>query len=379
MRGPVHCSCPAARGKMRGTSMFLRLPVFVPSFAAVFALACALVTPAAAQDRRWEIEAYGGFVAGQASSGGSRTLPDAGPPIATSSPIFPSREVPSWLFGDGSSLLNAVNAEFELDGRVTPLDAAFAAPDSPRSANFGARLRRHLSSRWSLEVGFDATAGAAIDADALSAAAQATRDSFVAAMGNLLATGPFTALAIDADVTSAAGSRRETAITVALNRQFGSWGAFAPYATFGGGVTVGSGTQPSVAIDAGYRFRVLDEVPIDESDRVTVRYDSATAFVVVLGGGVYRAFSDRWGLRIDARVLIGPDPTRVSVDAAPSVAGGTPAGFVESFSSPAVQFSNDPSIGRVSSLSGPGLDDFEAFKGGTRARTLITVGVTRRF
>jgi hypothetical protein len=363
---------------MRGTSMSRTPFAFVRAFA-VFVCGCWAVTPAAAQDPRWEIEAYGGFVAGRAASSGSRTLPEAGPPIATSSPIFPSREVPSWLFGDGASLLNGVNAEFELDGRVTPLDAAFARPGSPRSAGFGARLRRHLSSHWALEIGLDTTASAAIDADALSAAAQATRDSFVAAMGDLLATGPFTAVAIDAGVTSAEGRRRETAMTIALNRRFGSPGGFAPYATFGGGVAVGGGTRPSVAIDAGYRFRVLDDVPIDESDTVTVRYDSGTAYVIVLGGGVQRAFSDRWGLRIDARVLLGPDATRVIVDAAPSSVRGTPAGFVESFSSPAVQFSNDPSIGRVSSLSGPGLDSFEVFKGGTRARTLITVGITRRF
>jgi hypothetical protein len=350
----------------------------VRAVAALTVCSC-LAPPAAAQDPRWEIEAYGGFVAGQASSGGARTLPPAGAPIVTSNPIFPSREVPSWLFGDGASLLNQVVEAFELDARVAPLDAAFAPPDSPRAAGFGARLRRHLSARWSMELGLDTTASAAIDADTLSAAAQATRDSFVAAMGDLLATGPFNALAIDADVAGVAGSRRETAMTLALNRRLGMWGAFAPYATFGGGVVIGSGTQPSASIDAAYRFRVLGEVPIDESDRVTVRYDSGTAFVAVLGGGVHRALSDRWGLRIDARVLLGPDPTRVTLDATPGSVRGAPAGFVESFTSPAVQFSNDPSIGRVSSLSGTGLDNFEVFKGGTRARTLVTIGVTRRF
>lgn len=340
---------------------------------------CGLAADAAAQGPRWEVEAYGGFVAGQAASSGTQTLPPVGRPIVTSNPTFPSREVPSWLFGDGATLLNAVNTEFDLAGQVTPLDAAFAAPDASRTATFGARLRRHLSSRWALEVAFDTTASGALDADALASAAATTRDTFQSAMGDLLATGPFNGVAIDAEVASESGSRRETAITVALNRRFGSWGAFAPYATFGGGLVMGTGAQSSSTIDARYRFRILDEIPIDESDRASVRYDSGTAFAAVLGGGLHRAFSERWGLRIDARVLVGPDPARVKVDATPASVRGTPAGFIESFSSPAVQFSNDPATGRVSSLGGPGLDGFEVFKGGTRARTLITVGVTRTF
>ena len=340
---------------------------------------CGLAAHAAAQGPRWEVEAYGGFVAGQAASSGTQTLPPVGRPIVTSNPTFPSREVPSWLFGDGAALLNAVNADFELAGQVTPLDAAFAAPDVSRTATFGARLRRHLSSQWAMEFAFDMTASAALDTGTLAAVAATTRDTFQSAMGDLLATGPFNAVAIDADVGSESGGRRETAITFALNRRFGSWGAFAPYATFGGGLVMGSGAQPGSIIEARYQFRIVDEVPIEESDRATVRYDSGTAFAAVLGGGLHHAFSERWGLRIDARVLVGPDPSRVRIDAAPSSVRGAPAGFIESFSSPAVQFSNDPATGRVSSLGGPGLDGFEVFKGGIRARTLITIGVTRTF
>src|SRR3954469_14569009 len=102
------------------------------AFARVVAVAgicaCAHAGPAAAQqDPRWEIEAYGGIVAAPSSSGGSRTLPGAGPSIVTSAPIFPSREVPSWFFGDGASLLNGVNTDFGLAGRIVPLDAAFGS------------------------------------------------------------------------------------------------------------------------------------------------------------------------------------------------------------------------------------------------------------
>src|SRR3954464_15327529 len=52
--------------------------------AAGLLLACAIAAPAAAQqDPRWEIEAYGGLIAGQRASSGTRTLPAAGAPIVT--------------------------------------------------------------------------------------------------------------------------------------------------------------------------------------------------------------------------------------------------------------------------------------------------------
>jgi len=344
---------------------------------------CALLVAAPAraqQEPRWEIEAYGGFIAGQASSSGTRTLPPAGPPIVTSSPIFPSRAVPSWLFGDGASLLNAVNTEFDLAAQVTPLDPALAPLDVPRTANFGARLRRRMAPHWDLEIGFDTTASAAIDTDALGAAVEATRGSFQNAMAQLLATGPFSGVTVTAAGEAAPGSRRETALTLAFNRSFGGPGGFVPYATFGGGVGIGSGAAPAVTLEGHYSFVLLGQIGFAETDRVQVRYDNGTAFLVVAGGGVHRDFSSRWGLRIDARVLIGPDTTRVGIDATPAVAtAGTERGFVESFTSPSIQFSNDNGSGRVSSLSGAALSDFEAFKGGTRARTQITFGVTRRF
>jgi len=150
-------------------------------------------------------------------------------------------------------------------------------------------------------------------------------------------------------------------------------------ASFGGGVLAGSGSLPSASIDGAYRFSIVNEVPIDERDRVSVRYARRTAFVAVLGGGLERELAGRWGLRLDARLLLGPDTTRVLIDATPSSARTGPPGFAESFTNPALQFSNDPSTGRRSSLSAPALQDVEVFKGGLQTRTLITVGISRRF
>ena len=82
---------------------------------------------------------------------------------------------------------------------------------------------------------------------------------------------------------------------------------------------------------------------------------------------------------IRSRVLLGADTTRVVVDARQSSVRGVPAGFIESFTNPGIQFSNDPATGRRSSLGGAGLQEFEVYSGGFQARTLITVGFARRF
>ena len=78
-------------------------------------------------------------------------------------------------------------------------------------------------------------------------------------------------------------------------------------------------------------------------------------------------------------MLMGPDTTRLLVDATPSTTRSGPSGFVESFTNPGVQFSNDPSTGRRSTLSAPALQGFAVFSGGFQARTLLTVGIVRRF
>jgi hypothetical protein len=223
----------------------------------------------------------------------------------------------------------------------------------------------------------DAQARSGGRADGVPAIVEASRASFTTAFTDLLATGPFTGASVVANASTQAGSRRDIALTGALVRTFRPSRALAPYVTVGAGVIAGTGSLPSASLDARYRFSVLGEVPIDETDRVSVRYERGAAFAGVLGGGVRRDLSSAWALRVDARVLLGPDTTRVLVDAQPSSVRGVPAGFVES--SAGIQFSNDPSTGRRSTLSGAGLQGFEAFKGGFQARTLVTVGVTRRF
>jgi hypothetical protein len=185
-------------------------------------------------------------------------------------------------------------------------------------------------------------------------------------------------------VTTASGDIHapydELAITAAFNRDVARLGALQPYFTVGGGVVI-----PREEFFAGgsvssrYTTSILGEVPIDETDSVRVEFTRPKSFVAVLGGGLRHDFSRPWSFRVDARMLVGPDTTRVRLDATPAVARGTPAGFIESFTNPAIQFSNDPATGRVSSLSGPALQGVEVFKGGVLARTIVSIAIARRF
>ena len=345
--------------------------------ALVLLLAAAPV--ASAQDRRWEIEVYGGLVAARTATEGSRTLPAAGAPIVTSNPLFPSREVPSWLFGDGAALVNAVNEEFGGAARIVPLDPLFAPLKGGRSGVAGARLRRSLSARSAFELAIDVLGRTPVAPADLADAVESARRSFGDTFTELLRSGPFTSVAVDATAEVSGEAPRELAITAAWNTDVGRLGPLTPYLTIGGGMVTAAGALPTAEISGGYRFSVLGQLPIDESDRVTIDFERRLTYTAVAGGGLRHELSNRWAMRIDVRALVGPDATRIRLSAAPASQHGSPAGFVESFTNPAIQFSSDPSVGRRSSLSAPALDGVTVFDGGIQTRTVVTFGVSRRF
>jgi hypothetical protein len=332
-----------------------------------------------AQDRRWEVEGYGGALAWQPTSAGSRALPAAGPPIVTSTPTFPARATPSWFFGDGASLLNGVLDDFGLTSRITPLDGMFAPIETRRTATFGIRVRRWITPRTALEISVGRTAGQVLDTGKLAAAVDTSAAGFEGAFRDLFSTGPFAASSVVTQHAIVDGPYDETAVTAAFNHDIGSHPGLQPYVTVGGGALFPTHSVFSAEIQGRYTASILGEVPIAEADKVAIHATRSTTFAVVAGGGVRHDLSPKWALRFDARWLIGPDPTRMTLDAQPLVVRGSPAGFIESFTNPAIQFSNDPATGRVSSLSGTPLMNFEVFKGGIVARTTLSIAVSRRF
>ena len=334
--------------------------------------------PAHAQAaRRWELEGYGGFSLGRFTSEGTLSLPAPGDPITTSSPVFPSWSVPSWLFGDGSAFLNNVMADFGLSSRVTPLDEWLRPIGTNDAGNFlaGMRLRKALSHPWSVEFGLEVSARSVTVSDELAAGFDATASTFRATFSELLSSGPFGSPVVDASATAASGTQTDVTITAALNYAMKPSGSWEPYAVFGGGVVLPAGSALTAGVSGRYRFLIGGTVPVDETDTLTIRNRGRVTFVGVGGGGVRRAMTDRWGLRIDARLLAGPATNVVAVDAAPTMVTGTPAGFIESFTYPNLQFSNNASTGRRSTLGPPSLDDVVVFKGGWQLRGRATIGL----
>ena len=331
---------------------------------------------------RIEVEAYGSvgrlFDAGEAAI----SLPAAGAPIATSSPFFPSRQVSSWFFGDGATLLNSVNEQLDLNARTTPLDAAIATigRGAQSGAGGGARIRFRTAPRVWMEIGVDVSGSAEPVPDSLLSAVEATRSSFVTSMSALFGSGPFTGTNVTAVASLPSAHWRDVTATVAANMELAPIAGVTPHMTLGAGVVTRVGTQPEVMLEGRYRARVLGAIPIDETDRVTIRSEAGTAPVVVVGGGLSRAVTDRVSLRLDARLIAANRTIGATLDAAPTVTSGTPADFIESFTNPSVQFSNNTSTGRRSTLSGDVLERIDvATSTRLQLRGLVTFGVAIRF
>lgn len=328
---------------------------------------------------RWEVEGYGGFSSRMASTG-SLTLPVAGPPITTSNPTFPSRQTPSWFFGDGSALLNGAIGDLGLPGGITPLDPALGSwAFADRGTAAGVRVRRSLTPHVAVELSLDVLTGTPALSSGFLAGVESTRASFESTFTSLFASGPFSGTTVSATAASANGSGQQFAGTGSVRLLFGPRFHVVPYLTVGGGALDRRGSLPSVVLDGTYQTLVAGTVPISEMDHVVVRYAQRVSPIAVLGGGLERAVSDRWGLDLDVRALVGPQSVRLLIDAAPSAAQGEPAGFIETFTYPSVQFSNNPSTGRSSSLSGPGLQGFAALSGGIAAHVIVAVGIYARF
>lgn len=333
---------------------------------------------------RFEVEAYGGFGRFLDAGAGALSLPAAGAPITTSNPMFPSRRVPSWFFGDGATLLNDVATQLELSSRITPLDAAIAGigRSAQNNSSMGGRVRFRTAPKVWMELGVDVSSGVSSMPDSLAASVEATRASFVSTFTDLLASGPFTnrTVVATATPTPGGGTWRDITATLAANMEFGAIAGLTPYATLGGGFVTRRGSQPSVSLTGRYTARILGASPIDETDRVTIRGVASNAPAAVIGAGLSRTLGGRLTFRFDARLIAANRTIGANIDAAPLVATGTPADFIESFTNPSIQFSNNSATGRRSTLSGDALDHLDVTRS-TRlqARGLITLGVGLRF
>jgi hypothetical protein len=356
--------------------------MFRHAFLCTIAFVCTASVPAFAQTApvtKWEVEGLAGMAFGRVDWGGTAALPPPGAPIPTSSPVFPSWRVPSWTFGDGADFLNKLASEFGTASRITPLDALFK-PQGVSGGQFqtGVRVRRALQRPYALEIGLEFGVSPVSISGDLEDGLDATAASFSSVFGEILSTGPFTSPTVTANVATATGSARELVLTGALSADTRPYGKFVPYGVAGGGLLRQSGDLVSATVTGNYSLRIGGTVPINETDTASIDYRGKTTFVLLFGGGVRRDFSPKWGIRIDGRVLMGPNPTSVEITAAPARQSATPAGFIESFTYPSLVLSNSDSTGRVSTLSGSETE-FDVFSGGWQMRTRVTFGAFWRF
>jgi hypothetical protein len=230
--------------------------------------------------------------------------------------------------------------------------------------------------------------------DALLAGVEATRASFIGAWNDqtgLIRTGGglvFTNSNVTSRATTNDDQGRQLFTTGALAVNLITDGRLIPYATIGAGIVSNIGNGPTVTLVGNYRFTSnvnstgAGSFPVNETDTVTIRLAPANthAFVTVLGGGVKVMGSSRWGVRGDVRAYISKNTFNVLIDANPQVVTSTPAGAVASFLTPSAQFSNNPSTGSPSNLSGPAISGFKAFTGsGTPVQVNVSGGVFFRF
>lgn len=338
-------------------------------------------------ERRWHLDVLGGLSLFDLPSSGEAALPPPGPLLPTSGLTNPSRRVPTWFLGDGASLLNGTNAGFGVAGRLAPLDPALnqLGLSGSNAPAFGLRIRRQMSPRLSLEFGTELHAGAVeLDPDLLAAVEQA-RAGFEAGFTGLFTSGPFTNVNINAETATSGTSSRELVFSAAVRYTFGagSSNTVTPYFTLGGGVIHRLGDLPRVALTGDYQFTVSTpqaQVSFSESDSLTIRYEQGANLVGIIGGGLHRRLSDRTGLSLDGRAYLGRQTLTMRLDSAPEVETRTPGAFIESFTTPAVQFSNNSTSGRGSTLSGVPLNGFKAFTtNGLQVRYVVTAAVQIRF
>ena len=344
----------------------------------VVASAAAQTQPAAP---RWQLEGFGGLSLFDLPKDGTATLPPIGASLITSGPTNPTRRVSTWFLGDGAQILNGVNAEFGIPARISPLDAVIStlSLSGTNAPAFGLRLRRIVSDRIAVEFSADMMPGSRELSPELMAAVEQARGGFVSAFNGLLATGPFSNINVSATATTTNNSARDLATTLAAQWMFKS-GAFEPYLALGGGLVHRMGDLPAVTVMGTYRFTIGGTVPINETDVLTLRYDQGTAVIGLVGAGVRRTLNDRFGFSVDGRVFLGQQTLTLRLDSTPTVTTGTPAGFIESFTTPAIQFSNNSSTGRTSTLSGEPLNAFKAFTtNGRQTRYIVSAGVFVRF
>lgn len=363
----------------------------------VLSCAAVLCAPSIALAQGWEVEVHGGWLSIPEISGGTTSLPAPGASFLT----FPglagspsSRRASSWLFGDGSQLLNSIlgsNPGFNLPQRITPLDTVLNNPLANRRSggNVGFRVSRDLTPRFAAEFNFDYAQTPVEVRSGVQAALDTTTNSFRSAFQNeaFLPSLLFTGKTVTASNSLQVEDGSEILTTGAVRVNLLTQGRFRPYVTGGAGIVKQRGGAPTASATGAYSFQIqvpgLGLFPMNERDVVAIRQTfDESMFVGVVGGGVNIPINPHSGIRVDVRAHLGGTTDRTLVSATPDVAIAAAAFQIASLTNPSISFSSfQPSIPvPPSTLSGPAITDFTTFEASkTRTHTLFAFGYYFRF
>ena len=280
-------------------------------------------------------------------------------------------------------LLNQVNAALGVTPRITALDPVLSESIAQRQSggSVGFRISRHLTPRYTAEFSFDYSRGQLEMTDAALAGIEASRATFVSAFNARIAD---TGVPATSTATVHAQEGHQIFTAGALNINLATDGKIIPYITVGGGILTNADDTPSATLVGNYRFLMGPAsgrvVFYDETDTVNLRSSiKGHTFVGVLGGGIKYAVTPRWGVRLDVRAHLSKTSISNLVDASPTVATLTPATVAMSPTNPTIVWSNNPSTGVQSSLSGP-INGFQTFAGsGMEMQIGIVPGFFWRF
>jgi hypothetical protein len=356
--------------------------------AAVFAIWIGL-TPAAAQTPpdvsppTWEVEVHGGFAAARSSREWTGAIPPRPGVIAVPEIGRNAVLVDSWFFGRGNTAFWQAQAPGPGRPEIASLDPAITNPAATwgPGLDLGLRLRRRVTDRFSAELSVTYAAGGyRLSSDARSTL-EHSRDTFQTAWLAFFARHPetYVAAAVTSESSTSGGPAGRLVTTGSLVVDLTPGAITTPYLTVGAGVAASPGATLTATLSGRYRFLAHGVAPIDETDSVTVRFSpGGPTMLLVMGGGLKRELSSRWGITGDVRMWLGADRRITTISTAATTVAAAPAGAAIDTRNLPVVFSTRPDL--RTSLSGDGVTDFETMRlSGPRVQFSMAVGLVRRF
>jgi hypothetical protein len=318
-------------------------------------------TPTIVGEPQWEIEAHGGISFDKDASGGSGTLPTTGTTLQGLISLS------TFFFGSGTSLFNQARP----GSTITPLDAALLGPAVTRGQGptGGVRVYRAITHRFGIEFGGDYIRSRMALRSTTLSALEASRASFVRALGATLPGATVNAVTTTTDNVDAPRVLATGALVVNLRTS----GRTIPYVVVGGGMIFNNGTSPTASLDGTYQVGAPSTLYGTDSVKLSYVEDDHTP--VYLGGaGIKQQLSPHFGFRIDGRVHVYKVSTISMVDVTPGQQLETTGQPPPIITLGALQFS------ALGPLNGVPYGSAQTFAGsGLQAQVSVTAGLFFRF